>query len=574
MSKKSFIILSLLFSWTGMVWAGTTELKVSYPSPFGVYKAMRLVPVTKAKLNKSAAGTEGALQVVDNETEAAGPQYTLDVSQGASGSTWNLFPWFEKNSVVQLFDTKANVGIGTTKPQSILHVMNPSGPGSILVSGKGDQWNYGCYGITDGKGVSGDGGIDTNGWSMCQTVGLNPKDNTIDQNYQNQFVISRWDKALSQGHRNVFFLTKEGKLGLNTDRVPLTNLEILDPINPAGLLIGGKGGKYTNSCLALTDQNGLWDPIKNTTSLTGWNMCYTNAPNGYDNWNELLVFQKWVGADHSNVMIMGKDGNVGIGVNHPPQARLEVASTGANTAGSLVVSGAGDKWNHSCLGLTDGKGLNGDDTKGWNMCYTNSTDNNYNDQLVIQSWNKALYSNTSHKNILFVTKDGKMGLNTDRSPVTNLEILDTKNPAGLIVGGKGGQYTNSCIALTDEKGAWDPNKGISLQGWNMCYSNAPSQYPSWNEMLIFQKWSGTTHINAMVIGKNGNVGIGQDQPAQKLDVGGNVKAQRVQVTESIQGSTCSAGEAGTIGLNNNGTTLKACIKVNGSYVWKNIQFEP
>src|SRR3990167_3347813 len=112
--KKLILFLVLSFS-AGGVSAQSVQLSTYYPSPFGMYDRLRLVP--REELLGGCAGDEGTLYVRNTDTS---------LRFCGAGGAWGAFGggvWTQTGNNLYPTDTAtANVGIGTTTPDEELHV--------------------------------------------------------------------------------------------------------------------------------------------------------------------------------------------------------------------------------------------------------------------------------------------------------------------------------------------------------------------------------------------------------------------------------------------------------------------
>jgi hypothetical protein len=115
---KKLILFPALLLIAANVYAESIQLSTYYPSPFGLYDRLRLVP--RAALSDPCDSGTIYVRNTDNSLQLCG-----------AGSTWGSFagPWTESGNNIYATNTNANVGIGTTAPTERLHVAN----GDILL---------------------------------------------------------------------------------------------------------------------------------------------------------------------------------------------------------------------------------------------------------------------------------------------------------------------------------------------------------------------------------------------------------------------------------------------------------
>ena len=389
-----------------------------------------------------------------------------------------------------------NVGIGTAAPSSLLHVSKTSADTVLRV---GNNGNYDQY-------VYFNGGSD---WS----VGM-------DYSNTNAFSIAN-ASSLGSGHKLV--ITTAGNVGIgvtspDTEMSAGTFLEIKKASGIAGLGLNGGGSSR-------------WE----LTSDTGDD--FKISRNG-----------------STAMTIDGSNNNVGIGVTTPEHA-LHVITPGQTDDGILKVGGSGAN-----LGLE----IEYDQASATaakitcNPTYTNTG-----------ALMHICVDGDANANQLVLKGDGNVGIGTSE-PSTKFHVVDTSSLKyennSLILTRAGGHLltllnASSTIADNNALGyiRFEGNENAagqvasaSIEGYADAAWGGNSDCPS---RIIFTTTpaSSATSVERMRIDKDGNVGIGTDDPACALDVDGAIAGKILAVTSSSDATDISGYMA--IRVNTNGGTV-------------------
>ena len=104
------------------------------------------------------------------------------------------------------------------------------------------------------------------------------------------------------------------------------------------------------------------------------------------------------------------------------------------------------------------------------------------------------------------------------------------------------------------------------------YVDGPVTTGSIPTAVLFQ--TGTTPLNKaerLRISSNGNIGVGNSSPAQKLEVNGGVRLN----TASAKPVTCDATARGTFWFDQTGAddAVYVCARIGGVFAWKKVTLQ-
>jgi len=375
-----------------------------------------------------------------------------------------------------------NLGVGTSTPSSALEVKNPTSTQPILT--------LRSYTGTSILTVLDDGNVGIGTTSPTATLHISSTNPAGAINIVNT----------TTGASLLFVNATTGYVGINT-QYPTSQLNVV--------------GKTT------LDQNiasSLEAPLVVNQGGTGWIAAF------YKNWSEKVVI------DNS--------GNVGIGTTNPQgKFHLYDSESGAYAR----IQGVGDTYNFAALQLWSDETTD----KYWGLVhrkYTTELNNfaieefdgsTYNQRLVIKPGGNVGIGTTAPAYKLTVNGDLYVSATSTLGSATSTPVIFGGYVQSNIIPFFDNQYT---LGLSNYRwanifAATGTFGGTITIGTNTIQGSATT--------TLFT----TGNANQLVLGANGNVGIGTTTPVAKLEVAGTLKLKPISQSEA---GTCDASRVGTI----------------------------
>lgn len=296
--------------------------------------------------------------------------------------------------------------------------------------------------------------------------------------------------------------------------------------------------------IVMADPNGK---LIRTGSISGipechlpWEMCGNYIgfiPNAFvgTNDNYDLVFKTNANGGGGENMRIKTNGKVGIGTTTPSQ-KLEVAhNDGAGIAGGMLLNNLSSANKNSEIKFNQGS------TNLWSIGNDVAHNNSQNffiyDNLTNSGWGATRF---------FIDANGKVGINTT-TPSKSLEVSHDES--------NGGMALNRLNATTFKNQISFQQNGV--EKW------AVGVDKDQNNNDNFYIWHGSSGSAKFYINNIGNVGIGNTNPSEKLEVSGKGKFSDVQAT-SLSGN---AGKL--IQLDANGNFQASSVSTTTASLWNN-----
>lgn len=280
------------------------------------------------------------------------PQSTLDIKGNImlngsilkpDGSVYNFSQWSNVSNTSNIYYNIGNVGIGTTNPQSLLHLSSPLQSTAVNI-----QFTDATTGYTSNDGF---------------IIGKDSNQNSIIWNYENNDII------FGTSNRERLRITSNGRIGIGTAS-PQTILDIRGDLTISGFIFKSDGTPYFNNSNQWSNTSNTSDiyynsgnvgiGISNPQSLlhlssslqsNAINIQFTDATTGYAS-NDGFIIGKdsnqngiiWnyenkdiiFGTSNQERLRITSDGRIGIGTNNP-QSSLDVIGD-VNITGNLFLN--------------------------------------------------------------------------------------------------------------------------------------------------------------------------------------------------------------------------------------------
>ena len=446
----------------------------------------------------------------------------FSIDQGSLGNTFVL-------------DTSGNVGIGVSSPAAKLDISGSYTNGRGIQIRSGDDNNH-----TDSAQVIfsyNNASYDNSGYAHSIKTRHNANassGNAIDFWLWNHGV----DTTNTLGTLQVMTLDGTGNVGIGTSSPG----EILDV--RGNLRVGTSGNSNYIAFYGTTDDGaGQWnhtyigereyDTGKSELFIYKGNEYGTTAyPEGPDRIRYTStgghLFQTTgtvVGdfettASHTqflkNRMLINPIGKIGMGDIADPEANLHIHvpyTSGVSTK-MLYVDG---KSGLSVPQVEFNKGLNG--------LLINTYDATSSNLVNTYALHLQNSSDTITTDILYVRNDGNVGIGNN-SPQSKLHVTASNGKRGILVDGDSGSSDVQAYFDGSTYGVFIKTNNTSSSYYSLAINNSA------NNILLYVR-------------NDGNVGIGTDSPAEKLDVAGTLRHQGLTLNE---GTTPNVDEIKTFGL--------------------------
>ncbi|KKW06369.1 MAG: hypothetical protein UY42_C0037G0008 [Parcubacteria group bacterium GW2011_GWA2_49_16] len=424
-----------------------------------------------------------------------------------------------------VINSSGNVGIGTTTPSGKLTIDKASAVvNSVETAGALVLRSTDAFGIDLGPQMrfSGENGSEQTPYAFATIAGR--KENTTISNYAGYLQFATTDNASSILER--MRITSDGNVGIGTTS-PQAKLSIVG----SEYISGGNQLQITNSPGSTGLQLIGGDGSLNTIGTMGA--------------NEPLAFR--TGATEQ--MRITSDGNVGIGTTSP-RSKLDVINGDSNSndnsgdAASFVAATAAvndatvfiesndamaaDKGGSLALG---GRYITGSTiSTPWAKIFggkNNATNDEYGGYLT--------FGTRTHGSAIAermrIDTSGNVGIGTT-SPgeklVSSNAIVAAGNVSGSYSHSGAYLYDSGSASQLDAYGAGGAGRELNIRG---------------SPLIFYTTNAGGGYTEYMRIANQGNVGIGNTSPNEKLNVQGTIAGQILQATSTTATSTFAGGLA-------------------------------
>jgi len=270
MKKISSFILFLLIATAAS--AQTVQLTTYYPAPFGVFDRILFEP-------RDPLGTPCAIGTIFVEDVTVpdnwGRIWYCDENHVAAPTVGvyrlGINAWTLSNDLTSLYvrdydNTSLQVGIGTSAPDSIFHILNDTDP-SIHIESDTDAWIELEADTNDGIGendnpyilLTQDGGTTSSVIGLVGNAGSNPSGGLYINTLADALLIGTITSNavhLGTSATTRVTITSDGKVGIGTNTVPAAaTVEIASP-GLTTLFIDSSGGRGSGGRIIMRDTGG------------------------------------------------------------------------------------------------------------------------------------------------------------------------------------------------------------------------------------------------------------------------------------------------------------------------------
>ena len=468
-------------------------------------------------LNKKVSQTSGARLYFDTAFGATGPNKIDLYNTGTSNSANNVYGFGVEGSsttyhsnqyhrfytgsgstkTLRMIIDNSNVGIGTDDPQYVLDVS-----GSISSSYYSDTTSYfgnAAIGYANSATLT--------DWASFAHIDSNSStDYALVQNAVGRTKLNAASLQKIQftiGNSEKMVLDRDGNVGIGTDD-PRYELDVSGSITAQTVRIGNMGYGPNHGGIGFHNLSGF--ALLQTSGGQTFLNCASDCS---------INFQ----VNNITKMIMDKDGNVGIGTD--PSNRLTILGTNNDTVPILGLRSGNDDTEIN-NGAQIAFGYNGtDDYQHFIQTRHNSgNSNNAIDFYVCNGTRDNTVTSGTVHNMSMVS--GKVGIgSTDPS-----EVLDVSGNVFINTGSS--SSSGGRLLFDAASGGTGPNKidlyHSSGSGSNLYGFGVEADSTTYHANQYHRFYTGTTSstkTERMTI-KDGNVGIGTNDPVEALDVSGNI----------------------------------------------------
>jgi len=237
---------------------------------------------------------------------------------------------------------------------------------------------------------------------------------------------------------------------------------------------------------------------------------------------DLAFFTRAIGGSLTQKMVIKGGGNVGIGTEDP-KVKFHVMTTGSTTAqAGISNSGTGDAIMYMDAANGDFSG---------NDYMSVGQANDLSGSITMSSSAGSFHIVTGNSNRLTVLQGGNVGIGK-ALPDAKLEVSGTTKLGGACHFSSDGSFVTS-YNYTFRDGVYINNP------------NSSSAVGTANSVMSIGGNSGNSVITSLVT--TGAIGVGNSNPAYRLDVSGNIRSSTVTVYDGMGGTETGIGASGAGG---------------------------